>query len=105
MKCRLKTYELNPPGGYPFQDSDGKIFLSVPMIEDQAKAVAAYRAKNNRPRASVRESLEDVDSYQCQRLGNMPQWCLCDGQGAGQVAFGPSSPIVNPGCQGCGAQV
>ena len=102
--CRLKTYEVTPPGGYPFKEDDGRKFKSVPMIEEQARAVAAYRAANNRPRASVREALEDVDRYTCQRLGNMPQWCLCNEQAAGNIALGSSSPIVSP-CHGCGVKV
>jgi hypothetical protein len=105
MSCRLKTYEISPPGGYPYEDTDGHKFASSPMIEDTARRVAAYRAKNNRPRSSVREALEDVDAYTCQRMGNMAQWCLCNDQAAGQVSFGPGSPIVDPTCKSCGAAV
>jgi hypothetical protein len=105
MSCRLKTYEVTPPGGYPYEDEDGKKFPSVPMIEDQARKVSAYRAKNNRPRASLKECLEDIDSFQCRRLGNMAQWCLCNEQSAGRVSFGPGNPIVDPPCQGCGAKL
>ena len=102
--CRLKTYEVTPPGGYPYREDDGRKFAASPMIEDTAKSVASYRAANNRPRASVREALEDVDRYTCQRLGNMPQWCLCNEHAEGQIALGSSSPIVS-GCKGCGARV
>ena len=102
--CRLKTYEVTPPGGYPYLEPDGHKFGSSPMIEDTARRVAAYRASNGRPRASVREALEDVDQYTCQRLGNMAQWCLCNDQAAGNVSFGPSSPIITP-CRGCGVKV
>jgi len=104
--CRLKTYEITPPGGYPYEEADGsKKYPSSPMIEDVARQVAAYRAKNKRPRASLRESLEDVDAFTCRRLGNMAQWCLCNDQAAGQVSFGPGSPIVDPTCKSCGAAV
>ena len=102
--CRLRTYELTPPGGYPYTEPDGHQFHSSPMIEDTARRVASYRAANGRPRATVREALEDVDAYTCQRLGNMAQWCLCNDQAAGNVSFGPGNPIITP-CHGCGAKV
>lgn len=102
-RWRLRTYEITPPGGYPFSQ-DGINFPSQPMIEAQAKAVSNYRKGNGKPRASIPEALADVDCYQCQRLGNMPQWCIpADAQN--QVAVAPSAPIIAPPCQGCGAPV
>ena len=110
MKFRLRTYDQAPPGGYPFEQFEGiyRKFASVPLIEDQAKAVAAFRAGNHLPRASVAEALQDVDSYTCQRLGNNPGFCIpCDQAAAGgvqPVALNASSPIISP-CGGCGAPV
>jgi hypothetical protein len=74
------------------------------MIEDTARRVASYRAANNRPRATVREALEDVDAQTCRRLKRDPQWCLFGEQASGQISLGDSSPIVTP-CHGCGIKV
>lgn len=103
MRYRLRTYEISPPGGYPFSQ-DGVNFPAQPMIEAQAKAVSNYRKGNGKPRASIPEALADVDCYQCQRLGNMPQWCV-PADAVNQVALQPTAPIIAPPCQGCGAPV
>lgn len=105
---RLRTYDQAPPGGYPFVQTEGigRNFPSIPMIEDQAKAVSAFRAGNGLPRASLKEALEDVDCYTCQRLGNMGAFCVEVSPGAPKtVALNESSPIVAPPCKGCGAKV
>lgn len=107
-KFRLRTYELSPPGGYPFEQTTGigRSFPSVPIIEDQARAVAAFRAGNGLPRSSFKEALEDVDCYQCQRLGNINSFCVDTDPQAHIVAMGPTSPLINPpGCGGCGAPI
>jgi hypothetical protein len=102
---RLKSYDVSPPGGYPFQDAGGRKFPAQPLIEAQAQEVSAWRTRNGKPRASVKECLQDVDHYQCQRLGNMRTFCIaCDGTAAA-MALNQSSPIVAPPCNGCGAPV
>ena len=104
-RFRLRSYELSPPGGYPFIDVDGHKFPSVPVIEDQARRVSNYRTLNGKPRASIKESLQDVDAYQCQRLGNMSSFCVpCDTVNP-PVALNTSAPIIAPPCHGCGAPV
>jgi hypothetical protein len=103
MRYRLRTYEITPTGGYPFSEG-GHNFPSQPMIEAQAKIVSNYRKGNGMPRASLAESLADVDCYQCQRLGNMPQWCI-PADSANQVALPATAPIIAPPCKGCGAPV
>lgn len=107
MKFRLRSYELSPPGGYPYEQRKGvqRKFPSLPMIEAQAAVVADFRRANGLPRASVMEALEDIDRYTCARLGGMSQWCLpVDQEAQSAVALGISSPIVSP-CRGCGAAV
>lgn len=104
---RLKSYDLSPPGGFPYDDPAGKRFPSQPLIEAQAQTVARWRAANGKPRATVKESLQDVDQQTCKRLGNMRQFCvLCDAAAAAaSVALNQSSPIVAPPCGGCGAPI
>lgn len=107
MKCyRLRTYDVSPPGGFPFEQTNGiyKKFPAEPLIEAQARNVASWRGANNLARATVREALEDVDRYTCRRLGGMAGFCApCSGEH--EVALGSSSPIVAPPCRGCGAPV
>lgn len=105
-KFRLRSYEISPPGGYPFEQREGvhRKFPSVPIIEDQARNVAAFRKANGLPRSTITEALSDVDCFQCQRLGNMPSYCVPTDQLNTPVAIGQTSPIINP-CKGCGAPV
>lgn len=110
MSYRLKTYDSNPPGGYCYnQDFDPKRknFGCAPDITALAGIVARWRAANGLPRSSVREALEDVDRYNCARLGNDPRYCFSSDVplGApGSTALNTSSPIIAP-CGGCGAPV
>lgn len=107
MRCyRLRSYDQSPPGSYPYEQTEGirKQFAAVPLIESQAQAVSAFRKGNSLPRASLKESLEDVDRYQCLRLGFNPSYCIpCAGETV--VALNTSSPMVNPPCRGCGIRV
>ncbi len=101
---RLRTYDIAPPGGYPYEQVEGirKKFPSQPMIEAQARIVSEFRKANGLPRATIKEALADIDVYQCQRLGNMPSYCT--EATPGMVAIGQASPIITP-CKGCGAKV
>lgn len=103
--CRLKSYEQPLPGNYPYEQVEGirRSFPSLPTPESQASAVSAFRKGNGLPRSSFVECLEDVDRYQCQRLGNNRTYCNCSDQ-KGIVALNASSPIIAP-CKGCGAPV
>lgn len=103
MRYRLRTYELSPPGGFMFEEN-GRKFPAQPMIEAQAQAVSSYRKGNGLPRSSIQESLRDVDCYQCQRLGNMNQWCV-PADASGTIALPANAPIIAPPCKGCGAPV
>lgn len=99
---RLRSYDLNPPGGYPYEQTEGirKPFPSQPLIEAQAAIVADFRKGNGLPRSDVKQALEDVDHYQCFRLGNNPRWCV-PVDGASILPLNTSSPIIAP-CKGCG---
>lgn len=105
MSYRLRSYELTPPGGYVYEQTEGiyRKFPSVPMVEDQARSVSSFRKANGLPRPSVAEALRDIDRQTCARLGNSLAWCIpSDGQ---TVALNASNPIIAPPCQGCGAPV
>lgn len=107
MSCyRLVSYDAPLPGNFPYEQSTGvyKRFPAEPLIEAQARNVAAWRKANGLPRSSVIESLEDVDHYQCSSRGNPKGLCIPCSGAAAQVALGQSSPIVAP-CGGCGAKV
>lgn len=102
---RLRTYDLTIPGGYCFEEGSKK-FICQPMIEAQARAVAAWRLANGRPRGTVQEALVDVDHYNALRLGNNPTFTVpINPTAPATVAFGQSSPIIAPPCHGCGAPV
>lgn len=100
MKFHLRSYDNAPPGRYCFPG-----FQCQPMIEALARQVQSFRSGNNEARPSYRECLEDVDSYNCQRLGNNPAFCIpCNPDEAQQIALAANAPGLQP-CAGCGAVV
>ena len=108
MTYRLRSYEAPLPGNYPYEQTEGihRRFAAQPIIEAQAQIVSTFRKANGLPRASIGECLQDVDSYQCQRLGNHPTWCTsCDPNSPRPVAMLPSNPNIAPPCAGCGAPI
>jgi hypothetical protein len=108
MSFRLRSYDVNPPGGFCFQEP-GFARQCLPMIDDIARNLSAFRKGNGRPRSSIQECLRDVDSYQCQRLGNNGTWCIESGKNAAgtlnPVALSANAPLVAPPCHGCGVVV
>lgn len=106
MRYRLRSYDQAPPAGYCYGPEGGFTKRCLPVIEDIARALSAYRKGNGLPRSSITEALRDVDSYQCQRLGNNPTYCIpCDKGNPQAVALSPNAPIIAPPCQGCGVAV
>jgi len=106
MSCRLRSYDISPPGGYCYVEP-GFPKMCVPVIEDIARSLSAYRKGNGKPRSSVQECLQDVDYFQCARLGCNPAYCVSTSPKAGgapSVALNQSSAIVAP-CRGCGVPV
>ena len=108
MACKLRSYDVNPPGGYSYQQTQGiaRAFPSEPLIEALAKNISAFRTGNNLPRASILECLEDADRYNCARLGCNKAWCVDIGSATGiqTTSINPTHPLVAP-CKGCGAQL
>lgn len=103
---RLRSYDVSPKGGYYFSQEGDKPrnFPNSPMIEPLAQQVATYRSANGLPRASYHEALEDVDSYQCRRLGNNPRYCIPCAENNTLVAVADNAPGLKP-CAGCGAPI
>lgn len=107
MKYRLRSYEVTPPGGYCY-DEPGFKRRCLPVIEDIARALSAFRKANGRARSSTAECLADVDAAQCQRLGNDRTFCISCDQAQGEapaVALAANNPLIAPPCAGCGTVV
>lgn len=107
MNCfRLRSYDITVQGGFTYEQTVGvyRKFGPEPLIDAVANQVYDFRRANNLPRATLRESLEDVDHYNCAKIGNNQNFCVpCDGQA--QVAVNWTSPMVAKPCGGCGAPV
>jgi len=104
---RLRSYDVSPPGGFPFDQVGDKPqkFPAQPMIEAQARIVQSYRKGNGLPRASYAECVEDVDRFQCKRLGNNPTFCIaCNSDAPHQLSLPANAPGLAP-CAGCGARI
>lgn len=105
MSWQLKHYGHSPPGNYSYVQTVGhfRVFPSLPSIEEVAKAVSQFRTANRLPRASLGESLEDVDGFNCARIGNHPDWCWESQQTFEQTHSG--HPFIRPACSTCGKPV
>lgn len=102
LAFRLRTYEISPPGGYCFEQ--GKFKRCEPDLTALARMLLEYRKGNGKGRATLAECIQDVDRFQCLRLGNNPTFCIsCDQQQV--VAMAASSPYIAPPCHGCGVTV
>jgi hypothetical protein len=105
--CRLSSYDVTPPGGYAFEQTEGipRSFPALPTIESQAQAVSGFRRGNGLPRSSLRESITDVDRYcanvllHCHRRWTVPVDPTAD---TIATAVGPAQ---GEKCKGCGAEI
>lgn len=113
MKCRLRTYDTTPTGGYIYAQTQGikRSFAAQPLIEALAQEVSAFRRGNSLPRANIRQCVEDIDHYTAARLGCNRQWTVpIDSPAeAKTIALSQSHPLISHAsgapCRGCGAQV
>jgi hypothetical protein len=73
----LKSYENPLPNNYVFTQTTGIVhqFSASPIIDEVVKAVSNFRIANNLPRASLAETLEDVDRFNCAVRNNDERWC------------------------------
>lgn len=96
-----------PPSEFEYSQPgpDGKI-ASWPgsglSLQDQARVVLAFRKKNQMPRATLGETMDDINVYTCQRLGNNPRFCAETGAG-GAVILQVQGGKSGEGC--CGAPI
>jgi hypothetical protein len=101
----LKSYKQPIPGNY-FYVQTGTIahqFAPLPFIEEIAKAVSSFRIANHLPRASLAESLEDVDQFNCAVRNNDPNLCFwCDGN---FESARPQHHFVKKSCESCGTPI
>lgn len=98
---RLKSHLNAPPGQFRYEQTEGiyRKFESSPLIDQLAKSVADFRAGNGLSRARYEEALEDVDFYNCQRLGFMERWCYNTDRPFVETSVKPK------GCGTCGHRV
>jgi hypothetical protein len=97
---QLKAPESSIPGGFMYPYPDG--IHKTTFIKEATKSLRDYRKGNKLARATYNECLEDVDTYNAQRLGGMPKYF-------NYVAntFSPTyqSTAMQKPCGGCGAKL
>ncbi len=98
----LKSYRNAIPGNYFYIQTEGirHTFAAQPHIEPLAQAVSGFRIANRLSRASIPESLEDIDKFNCAIRGNDPKYCYechTDFESARS-----EHPYFKKGCASCG---
>jgi len=102
----MKLFQFTPfpPGSYPYSQVWKGIEYKFPDvgldIQGQTQIILKFRRANGIPRATFDETLEDLNVFTCQRLGNDSRWCSQDGLGIARV-----QNVQSSGCRGCGARV
>ena len=97
---QLKAPESSIPGGFMYPYPDG--IHKTTMIKEATKALLDYRRGNKLPRATFNECLEDIDTYNAQRLGGMAKYF--------NYTINTSSPTYQSSamrkpCGSCGAKL
>lgn len=106
-KCRLRTYDQNPPGGFFYeQRTPNKRFGPEPMIEPLAKMVQRFRGGNHLERATYPECLYDVDRYMANGpLRGQMQYVVEEAaDNPKEFPLQANAPGLVP-CKGCGIPV
>lgn len=94
----LKSHKVQPPGGliYVQHDNAGNVIKRFHSDTKPmglfCKEVFRLRSANGYARATLAETIEDVDAAQCERLGNDSQWC----GGNENVFFSLKNSVVRP---------
>jgi hypothetical protein len=100
---KLIAFTPFPPGAFPYsQVWQGKQYNFPDIgldIVSQAAVIFKFRKANGLPNATLDQTIEDLNVYTCQRLGNDLRWCG-DGTNVARAQQTKSS-----GCRGCGAVV
>ena len=98
----LKSHNQAIPNNYVFTQTTGiyHVFAANPIITEVAKAVSAFRIANRLPRASLPESLEDVDQFNCAVRKNDDRYCWDCAEPYARIH--DSHPFFRKSCVGCG---
>lgn len=103
MSWRLKTHSKVPPGEFIYEEPDFKK-RSGPDIGAIAKELGEFRKANKRPPWDFATCVQEIDYYNCQRLGFSPRWCMNT-----DANYADTTPIIRRtrghGCGTCGAKV
>lgn len=101
----LKSQRKAPPGNFLYEQTEGiyKKFDATPLLDDLARVVTKFRKGNNLPRANLEKVLQEVEQYNCARLGNNPRYCYDTERPYVEVS--PIAKRASGGCGGCGARV
>lgn len=97
----LLSLDKCPPGEFRYEQAfNGKArrFGPSPVVGELAAKVADFRAGNGLPRATKAEALEDIDAFNCQRLGYSSRWCYNTDIPFTQIA----AAVVPAPCATCG---
>lgn len=73
----LNSRNILPPGGWLYEQkgADNRVlkkFASMSPFNDAAREILEFRKGNNLPRATLQEVADDLDEFQCIRLGFDP---------------------------------
>jgi len=101
----LKSYRNPIPGNYFYVQTEGikHDFAAQPHIEAVAQVVSSFRIANRLPRASIPESLEDVDRFNCSVRNNDANYCFeCRGDFESARS---EHPYFKKSCASCGTVV
>lgn len=104
MAMRLINIRAFAPGGYvyvepAFGNQPEQLFKAESYdLKQQAKIVLQFRLANKRPRATLEETMEDIDIYTCQRLGGHKRWC----RDSNKTYVEHHPQVVPRGCGTCG---
>jgi hypothetical protein len=98
---KLFSFTPFPPGGFPYSQVFKGVNYSFPDegldIPQQTARILKFRKANGLPRATFDETLEDLNVFTCNRLGNDQRWC---GNGPRVASV---QRVQSSGCKGCGA--
>ena len=97
---RLISHLKAPPGEFRYEQTDGiqRKFPRTPLIRNLANQVLDFRRGNNLPRADFASVVEEIDAWNCRRLGNDPHWCYDS-----EKNYAATSPLLKKsGCSTCG---
>lgn len=103
--CKLISFSGSfPPGGYPYEQTVKGVTYKFPDIgldiTSQSQKISSFRKQNGFPRATLEETVEDVNLFTCLRLGCDPRFCS-----DGVTKQATVQKVERRGCSSCGAVI